>query len=74
MQVTDAFWEAAQCNSSSNRRFRTHVVSIFRVPEGEGGSTVMLRGITVVQPLHTGMLIMVKEHCLLGWFHGRCTV
>jgi hypothetical protein len=32
-------------------------------------------GIAVDQPHHKGILIMVKEHCLLGCFHGsECVI
>jgi hypothetical protein len=50
---TDGFWDFVLFGSSSNRRFKEYIASIFMVN-------------TVSQLFHRGILIMFQEHCRLG--------
>jgi hypothetical protein len=46
------------------------IVSIFRGPCVDRVPQLCHHGNTVIQPLHTRIILMVEEHCLLGCFHG----
>jgi hypothetical protein len=64
INITVAFRDFLSFSSSSTRRFRERIASIFRVLQGDKTSQLCYSGITIDYPLYRGILCRAAEDCV----------